>query len=148
MQVHLNGKIINLKEGNSIDIPSLSEHFIANETESKLIIIEIQMGSYFGEDDIIRINDTYNRKLMYNILQDKIKYLIVHCSDTNDDFTIEDIHKMHLDFGWDGIGYHKVIDQKGKVYNGRPEYWTEHIKGFNNKSLGVCLIEEIFFQNN
>ncbi len=61
-KVHLNGKIINLKEGNSIDIPSLSEHFIANETESKLIIIEIQMGSYFGEDDIIRINDTYNRK--------------------------------------------------------------------------------------
>ena len=81
-------------------------------------------------------------KLMYNILsKDKIKYLIVHCSDTNDDFTIEEIHKMHLDFGWDGIGYHKVIDQKGEVYNGRPEYWTgAHVKGFNNKSLGVCLI--------
>ena len=79
---------------------------------------------------------------MYNILsKDKIKYLIVHCSDTNDDFTIEEIHKMHLDFGWDGIGYHKVIDQKGEVYNGRPEYWTgAHVKGFNDKSLGVCLI--------
>ena len=67
-------------------------------------------------------------KLMYNILsKDKIKYLIVHCSDTNDDFTIEEIHKMHLDFGWDGIGYHKVIDQKGEVYNGRPEYWMERM---------------------
>ena len=29
---------------------------------------------------------------MHNILsKDKIKYLIVHCSDTNDDFTIEEI---------------------------------------------------------
>ena len=75
------------------------------------------------------------------LLKNKIEFLIVHCSDTNKDFTVEQIHEMHLSFGWDGIGYHKVIDHHGVVYNGRPEYWIgAHVKGFNKKSLGVCLI--------
>ena len=48
---------------------------------------------------------------------------------------------MHLDFGWDGIGYHKIINRSGKIENGRPEYWIgAHVKGINNISLGVCLI--------
>ena len=50
-----------IKKGNSIDIPQKSIHRIINETKSKLIIIEIQMGTYFGEDDIIRIDDQYGR---------------------------------------------------------------------------------------
>ncbi|MDB9800442.1 N-acetylmuramoyl-L-alanine amidase, partial [Alphaproteobacteria bacterium] len=66
-----------------------------------------------------------------------------HCSDTenNKDLNALDIHKMHLDFGWDGIGYHKIICRSGKIENGRPEYWIgAHVKGYNNISLGVCLI--------
>ena len=48
---------------------------------------------------------------------------------------------MHLSFGWDGIGYHKVIQRSGKIENGRPEYWIgAHVKGKNMNSLGVCLI--------
>ena len=48
---------------------------------------------------------------------------------------------MHLKFGWDGIGYHKIINRSGKIENGRPEYWIgAHVKGINNISLGVCLI--------
>ena len=72
-----------------------------------------------------------------------IKLLIVHCSDTEDKNTLGaiDIHKMHLGFGWDGIGYHKVIKRCGKIENGRPEYWIgAHVKGKNDVSLGVCLI--------
>lgn len=72
-----------------------------------------------------------------------IKYLIIHCSDTPDDKYLSaiDIHKMHLDFGWDGIGYHKVICRDGKIENGRPEYWVgAHTFSKNNLSLGVCLI--------
>ena len=77
----------------------------------------------------------------YILKKDDIEYLIVHCSDTDINFTIEDIHRMHLKFGWDGIGYHKVVDQRGNIYNGRPEFWVgAHVKGFNRKSLGVCLI--------
>ena len=72
-----------------------------------------------------------------------IELLVVHCSDTDDrkDLSAMDIHKMHLNFGWDGIGYHKVINRSGKVENGRPEYWIgAHVKSKNNISLGVCLI--------
>tara|TARA_X000000950_G_scaffold33200_1_gene35667 strand:+ start:190 stop:588 length:399 start_codon:yes stop_codon:yes gene_type:complete len=82
------------------------------------------------------------------LLNQKIKYLIVHCSDTNNDLTAIDIHKMHLNFGWDGIGYHKVILRNGKVENGRPEYWIgAHVKGKNKISLGVCLIGKDQFTN-
>ncbi len=72
-----------------------------------------------------------------------IKFLIVHCSDTNDEenITAIDIHKMHLEFGWNGIGYHKIILRNGNIENGRPEFWKgAHVKGINNQSLGVCLV--------
>ena len=72
-----------------------------------------------------------------------IKFLVVHCSDSEDGKTLTalDLHKMHLNFGWDGIGYHKIINRSGKIENGRPEYWVgAHVKGKNNISLGVCLI--------
>jgi N-acetylmuramoyl-L-alanine amidase len=73
----------------------------------------------------------------------EVKFLVVHCSDTENNKNVNavDIHQMHLDFGWDGIGYHKVITRSGKIENGRPEYWIgAHVKGKNNISLGVCLI--------
>ena len=77
------------------------------------------------------------------LLSSKITLLVVHCSDTDDHINLGalDIHKMHLEFGWDGIGYHKVICRSGKIENGRPEYWIgAHVKGINHISLGVCLI--------
>lgn len=72
-----------------------------------------------------------------------IRNLVIHCSDTDDNknLTSIDIHKMHLEFGWDGIGYHKVITRNGTIENGRPEYWKgAHVFGKNEISLGVCLI--------
>ena len=77
------------------------------------------------------------------LINTNIKLLVVHCSDTdnNKNIDVTDIHKMHLNFGWDGIGYHKIITRSGKVENGRPEYWIgAHVKGKNKISLGVCLI--------
>ena len=77
------------------------------------------------------------------LISRNVKLLVVHCSDTDngEDLRALDIHKMHLNFGWDGIGYHKVICRSGKVENGRPEYWIgAHVKGKNDISLGVCLI--------
>ena len=70
-----------------------------------------------------------------------IQYLVVHCSDTDNNFSTIDIHKLHLSFGWNGIGYHKIIEKDGRIVDGRPLYWMgAHVKGFNNVSLGVCLI--------
>ena len=70
-----------------------------------------------------------------------IRYLVVHCSDTDDDLTASDIHAMHLGFGWDGIGYHAVIIKDGTIEQGRPHFWSgAHVYGHNEKSLVVCLI--------
>ena len=70
-----------------------------------------------------------------------IRYLVVHCSDTDDDLTASDIHAMHLGFGWDGIGYHAVIIKDGTIEQGRPHFWAgAHVYGHNEESLGVCLI--------
>ena len=72
-----------------------------------------------------------------------IRYLVVHCSDTPDDedLSSRDIHAMHLGFGWDGIGYHAVIERDGQIKRGRPEFWIgAHVYGHNGESLGVCLI--------
>lgn len=74
---------------------------------------------------------------------DDIKYLVVHCSDTSNSekLSASDIHKMHLSFGWNGIGYHKIICHNGVIENGRPTYWQgAHVYGYNKNSLGVCLI--------
>ena len=77
------------------------------------------------------------------INKNEIKYLVIHCSDTKDsqDIGAIEIHKMHLNFGWNGVGYHKIICRNGDIENGRPEYWVgAHARGFNKISLGVCLI--------
>ena len=77
------------------------------------------------------------------LISTNIKLLVVHCSDTDngENLSALDIHKMHLNFGWDGIGYHKVINRNGVVENGRPEYWQgAHTYGRNHESIGICLI--------
>lgn len=56
------GKIINLSKGQSIDIPKKCTHYIENQTRTTLEFVEIQMGTYFGEDDIVRVEDIYDRK--------------------------------------------------------------------------------------
>jgi mannose-6-phosphate isomerase len=48
--------------GESITIPLGAKHRIINETEDILVFVEVQTGTYFGEDDIIRLEDDYGRK--------------------------------------------------------------------------------------
>ncbi len=60
--IYKDGEIFKLKKGQSIDIPKKSIHYIENTTNEELIFIELQMGTYFGEDDIIRLDDIYGRK--------------------------------------------------------------------------------------
>ena len=74
--------------------------------------------------------------------------LVVHCSDTPDDESLRaiDIQQMHLGFGWDGVGYHRIICRNGVIEYGRPDYWVgAHVRGFNDVSLGVCLIGRHIF---
>ena len=48
-------------KGQSIKIPLGDKHRAWNETESPVVFIEVQTGTYFGEDDIVRIEDDYAR---------------------------------------------------------------------------------------
>ena len=52
---------ITLKENESTYIPKGQKHRLANTTALPLEIIEVQSGSYLGEDDIIRFDDQYGR---------------------------------------------------------------------------------------
>ena len=49
-------------EGRSIFIPLGAVHRAWNRTDKPVSFIEVQTGSYFGEDDIVRVEDDYNRE--------------------------------------------------------------------------------------
>ena len=59
--VTLDGREIILKPGEYIDIGFHVAHRIANYGSEPMVFIEVQQGSYFGEDDIIRLEDDYGR---------------------------------------------------------------------------------------
>ena len=61
-QVRMNDKITPVSAGDSIYVPAMSKHTVLNTSEKDhLVFIEIQTGDYFGEDDIIRLEDDYGR---------------------------------------------------------------------------------------
>jgi mannose-6-phosphate isomerase len=60
-KVTLDGEEIILNSGEVVDIPVGSAHRIENPGQVKVIFIEIQRGSYLGEDDIVRLQDDFGR---------------------------------------------------------------------------------------
>ncbi len=60
-EVTLNGAVRCVHENESIYLPIGSDHRLANPGKINLELIEVQTGSYLGEDDIVRIDDVYNR---------------------------------------------------------------------------------------
>ena len=78
----------------------------------------------------------------------KPEYLIIHhtggteanpLADTSH-HTYKIVDEYHKSLGWEGFGYHFFIDKAGKVKAGRAEnYHGAHTKGYNEKSLGICL---------
>lgn len=59
--VHLDGNEHTLKANDSIYIPVGAVHSLANNTKDPLQLVEVQSGSYLGEDDIERLEDLYGR---------------------------------------------------------------------------------------
>lgn len=60
-KVTLNGDEILVAAGQSVDIPVGAAHRVENPTDDLLVFIETQTGDYFGEDDIVRIEDDFGR---------------------------------------------------------------------------------------
>ncbi len=60
-RVTLDDEVHDLSAGQSIDIPLGGAHRIENPGTERLVFIEVQTGDYFGEDDIVRLDDDYGR---------------------------------------------------------------------------------------
>lgn len=59
--VTIGAETFELKRNQSCYIPAETRHRLQNLTEAELEIIEVQSGSYLGEDDIVRFEDDYDR---------------------------------------------------------------------------------------
>lgn len=73
----------------------------------------------------------------------KINEIIVHCTATAEgkNFKAADIDRWHKAKGWNGIGYHHVVDLDGTVEPGRPENEVgAHCLKHNANSIGVVYV--------
>ncbi len=62
-KVEVDGKVSFLNKNQSTYIPLGSKHRLTNPENDPLILIEVQSGDYLEEDDIVRFDDYYGRKL-------------------------------------------------------------------------------------
>lgn len=60
-KITINKEVKLISEGKSVFVPAGAVHRLENPGESSVIMIEIQIGSYLGEDDIVRYDDKYGR---------------------------------------------------------------------------------------
>lgn len=60
--VYIDKSVLNVHCGSYVFIPKGAKHRLTNLSDSEnLIVTEVQIGNYFGEDDIIRYEDIYGR---------------------------------------------------------------------------------------
>ena len=50
-----------LDDADAVDIPRGAAHRVANRGDEELVFVEVQLGEYFGEDDVTRLSDDYGR---------------------------------------------------------------------------------------
>lgn len=88
------------------------------------------------------------------------KYIVIHCSATTPDMDVDSItiDQWHRANGWTSIGYHFVIRRSGLIEPGRPldqshlPGWQiargAHVFGFNDQSIGICMVGGLSFNRN
>jgi len=60
-KVTLDDEEIRVSAGKAIDIPIGAAHRVENDMTETLVFIEVQRGTYLGEDDIVRLHDDFGR---------------------------------------------------------------------------------------
>jgi mannose-1-phosphate guanylyltransferase/mannose-6-phosphate isomerase len=60
-EITLGNDVRSVHENESVYIPIDSVHRLANPGKIPLELIEVQVGSYLGDDDIVRLDDIYGR---------------------------------------------------------------------------------------
>jgi len=84
---------------------------------------------------------------MKSKINSPIDLIVIHCSDSpHRGDGAATVHLWHLSNGWDGIGYHYVIQESGTIQAGRPEYWEgAHVRHYNENTLGIMLFGINYF---
>ena len=59
--VQIDDEFLILSPGQNVYIPKQAKHRLENKGETDLIVVETQTGEYFGEDDIVRYADDFQR---------------------------------------------------------------------------------------
>lgn len=60
-KVTLDGREVIVASGEAVDIATGMAHRVENPGEDLLVFIEVQRGTYLGEDDIVRLQDDFGR---------------------------------------------------------------------------------------
>ena len=69
----------------------------------------------------------------------RIDYIVVHCTDTRDDATIESLKAHWRSLGWKAPGYHYVIMADGALYSLAHAYEVVNgVKGYNQNSIHIA----------
>ena len=85
------------------------------------------------------------RKVLEFLKIDSAKEIILDRRETvkkeNEDVTVNDIRRWHIEKGYNDIGYHYVIYIDGSVHVGRDiKIEGAHCLGYNANSIGVCYV--------
>ena len=77
-------------------------------------------------------------------LRSQTLFIVVHSSATFPEMDVdaETIRQWHTkERGWRDIGYHSVITRDGSIQEGRDYHAVgAHVKGYNEVSVGTCLV--------
>lgn len=88
--------------------------------------------------ELIRHSYRWNGSLSKRRTTDLV---VVHHTASASDITVDDIHQMHINNGWVGIGYNIVVYPDGTIHEGRPiDCSGAHCEGENGHSIGVNLV--------
>lgn len=71
----------------------------------------------------------------------KVRYVIVHCTDTLPllSYSVDDVRQWHLKRGFEDVGYHYLVKTDGTIELGRSlEYQGAHAALYNSRSIGVA----------
>jgi mannose-6-phosphate isomerase len=62
--VTVDGTSVQVRRGDAVDVALGAAHRIQNTGNVPLVFVEVQHGDYFGEDDIVRLDDDYGRSAL------------------------------------------------------------------------------------
>lgn len=80
----------------------------------------------------------------------KIDYIVVHCTATGQDATIDAIKRYWREkLKWKSVGYHYIIEASGKETQLQSiAHQTNGVKGHNANSIHVCYVGGVDKQGN